>query len=144
MLHVLSPETDKCEGKQYEKFLQICFQCYNILRANAKLLVNLFVLMVPAGIPELRDAGNVEYLVDQLQLQMSIEEAEGAIEEVRPNQTTSKNNVNAREKPKLTEVSFARTRCWVPPSTHTHARSLARARVVATRQCAQHNEQKVG
>ena len=92
MLHVLSPETDKCEGEQYEKFLRICFQCYNILRANAKLLVNLFVLMVPAGIPELRDAHNVEYLVDQLQLKMTIEEAEGAFEEQLVNalNTTSK------------------------------------------------------
>lgn len=52
----------KAEGPEYDKFLKLCQDCYNLLRANTNFLVDIFALMVPAGIPELRDVADINYL----------------------------------------------------------------------------------
>eukprot|EP00948_MAST-09A_sp_MAST-9A-sp1_P002681 g2681.t1 len=66
-------------GKKFDRFLDICFDAFNVLRANAALLMNLFALMVPAGIPELKQAGAVGYLLDKLELDKTDDEAQNVM-----------------------------------------------------------------
>merc|ERR1712137_958336 len=39
---------------KFERFIAVCCQAYNILRAHSHELINLFSLMLSTGIPELR------------------------------------------------------------------------------------------
>ena len=79
----LCKEMVNCMGgknsKRYEEFKQKCVNAYWVLRENAKVIVNMFYLMIDSGIPELN---NVEMLnklndkfspgFDKLQAQNSI------------------------------------------------------------------------
>ena len=47
-----------------------------MLRANTSLLISLFLLMVPAGMPELLEEQDIEYLQMKLELGLSNVEAE--------------------------------------------------------------------
>lgn len=44
---------------------------YNLIRKKANIIINMFVMMVAAGIPELYTYSNIDYLVDKLSLQLS-------------------------------------------------------------------------
>ena len=67
------------DGPKYEEFKQKCVNAYWVLRENAKVIVNMFYLMIDSGIPELN---NIEILnklndkfspgFDKLQAQNSI------------------------------------------------------------------------
>ncbi len=50
-------------------------QAYNVLRENISLLMTLFVLMIPAGMPELTARADVAFIDDKLMLGASNEEA---------------------------------------------------------------------
>ena len=47
-----------------------------MLRANTSLLISLFLLMVPAGMPELLEEQDIEYLQMKLEVAITNDEAE--------------------------------------------------------------------
>ena len=71
MLWVMGKSLDE-EAPQ--EFQQLCIDAFLGLRRHGSLLVRLFLLMVPAGMPELRYASDVEYLRDKLYLQKDTQE----------------------------------------------------------------------
>ena len=66
MAHVMGGR----QGGPYQKFLQLSCRAYNILRKNANTLINLFTLMVPAGMPELAARDDIQYMKDMLALDL--------------------------------------------------------------------------
>ncbi|MDP2437615.1 MAG: hypothetical protein Q8P67_17880 [archaeon] len=54
----------------YRSFVSLCCQAYNILRKNGNLLMNLFLLMIQAGIPELSSINNIHHLRRKLKLHL--------------------------------------------------------------------------
>ena len=63
MLHVINQASKGAENSvEYIKFLELAAVCYNLLRRKSRLLIDLFVLMVPAGIPELRAVEDIQYM----------------------------------------------------------------------------------
>jgi hypothetical protein len=58
-----------------QRFLLLCEDAFNQLRRNAHLLLALFILMVPAGMPELREASDVGYMHRMLLLHLDDAEA---------------------------------------------------------------------
>mmetsp|Transcript_21393 Transcript_21393/g.34853 ORF Transcript_21393/g.34853 Transcript_21393/m.34853 type:complete len:940 (+) Transcript_21393:3108-5927(+) len=52
--------------KAYKNFVQICCKAYNILRHNGNELINLFRLMIPAGMPELVCDQDIQYMCQKL------------------------------------------------------------------------------
>lgn len=40
-------------GLTIKDFERMCCEAYNLVRARGNLLINMFILMVPAGMPEL-------------------------------------------------------------------------------------------
>lgn len=53
----------------------MCGIAYNLIRKNAHIIINMFAMMVAAGIPELDNYKSIDYLVDKLSLEMSAQEA---------------------------------------------------------------------
>ena len=49
-------------SSQYEEFKQKCVNAYWVLRENARVIVNMFYLMIDSGIPELNDIENLNKL----------------------------------------------------------------------------------
>jgi len=60
---------------EYKNFVEYCLEAFNILRLHADEMISLFRLMIPAGMPELQKAEDIQYLVDQLHLELSEKEA---------------------------------------------------------------------
>jgi len=75
---VFTPEMAKVLGgeksEMFERFAEECGSALNILRENGSTLINLFLLMVPAGMPELASAEDINYLRDQLAFDKSPED----------------------------------------------------------------------
>ena len=65
----------KEKGEGFKEFEELCVQAYSILREQAPLFINLFSLMLYAGIPELRRPEDIQYLKDQFNLSLSDQEA---------------------------------------------------------------------
>lgn len=57
------------------RFKQLCEQAFLILRRKGSLLINLFVMMLSAGLPELRSLDDIGYLRKTLVLSLSEGEA---------------------------------------------------------------------
>ena len=57
------------------RFKQLCEQAFLILRRKGPLLINLFVMMLSAGLPELRSLDDIGYLQRTLMLSSSEEDA---------------------------------------------------------------------
>merc|ERR1712159_549473 len=49
-------------SEDYERFVKVCGQAYNVIRAHAHEFVNLFQLMLSTGIPELQKAEDINWL----------------------------------------------------------------------------------
>ena len=60
---------------QYEAFIDLCCDIYNILREHATLLVSLFSLAIPCNLPELQSEKDVLWIYDKLLIGASEEEA---------------------------------------------------------------------
>jgi phosphatidylinositol kinase/protein kinase (PI-3 family) len=58
-------------GSMYAEFESMCVRAYNALRKKGSLLITLFCLMIPAGMPELLKKSDILYLRDMLSLEMS-------------------------------------------------------------------------
>ena len=59
----------------YFRFKQLCIEAFLILRRKGPLLINLFVMMLSAGLPELRSLEDISYLRKTLVLSLSEQEA---------------------------------------------------------------------
>lgn len=55
----------------YHDFENFCCDAYNAVRDKAPSFVVLFMLMLPAGLPELYDPAHIAYMIDQLALDLS-------------------------------------------------------------------------
>ena len=64
------------EGKE-EFFKTACVKAYNILRHNAQRLINMFIIMSTAGMPELCSMNDVKYAKKMLKLDMPNDEDAG-------------------------------------------------------------------
>jgi phosphatidylinositol-4,5-bisphosphate 3-kinase len=62
-------------ANQYDAFVDLCCDIYNILRANATLLVSLVSLAIPCGLPELKEEKDVMWMYDKLLVGATDEEA---------------------------------------------------------------------
>jgi phosphatidylinositol-4,5-bisphosphate 3-kinase len=61
--------------EQYEAFVDLCCDVYNILRENATLLVSLFSLAIPCNLPELQTEKDVLWIYEKLMVGASDEDA---------------------------------------------------------------------
>lgn len=60
----------------FEVFQDYCCKAYNYIRKHGKRLINLFMLMISAGMPELKNKEEIKYLRDQLSLKLTEMEAD--------------------------------------------------------------------
>lgn len=60
---------------QYETFVDLCCDIYNILRRHSSLLVSLFTLSIPMNMPELQEEKDVVWIYEKLLVGKSDEEA---------------------------------------------------------------------
>ena len=76
---VFTPEMAEVMGgensEQYKRFVTYCGKAFNILRKNATALIIMMRLMIPAGMPELRNESDIEYMVEKLHLRLKDEDA---------------------------------------------------------------------
>jgi len=70
----------KHKSKDYKDFLELCKKAYRLVRQHADLLEMLFILMTSAGMPELMEVEDIQYLRQQLNLQMSEKDADKHLE----------------------------------------------------------------
>jgi phosphatidylinositol-4,5-bisphosphate 3-kinase len=70
MAYVVS-EDRTAKSKPYAEFEGICCRAYNELRKQGNLLITLFTLMLPAGMPELMERNDIQYLIDMLSFELS-------------------------------------------------------------------------
>ena len=79
----LCKEMVECMGgkgsKRYEEFLQKCVNAYWVLRENARVIVNMFYLMIDSGIPELNNIDNLKKLHEKFVPQKNKQEASNYI-----------------------------------------------------------------
>jgi len=75
----LCKEMVECMGgkgsKRYEEFQQKCVNAYWVLRDNARVIVNMFYLMIDSGIPELNNIDNLKKLHEKFVPQKNRQEA---------------------------------------------------------------------
>jgi len=76
---VLTPEMAVAMGGEgsdgYEQFLQLSCQALQVLRRRADELINLLLLMLPSGMPELRSRDDIGFVSEMLALGRTDEEA---------------------------------------------------------------------
>ncbi|KRX06528.1 Protein kinase-like domain [Pseudocohnilembus persalinus] len=63
------------QSKLFKKFEQHCTDAYNLVRKHGNFLIDLFLLMQQAGIPELQKPEDIEYLKKQLSLELNNQQA---------------------------------------------------------------------
>ena len=63
------------DQKQYEIFIDLCCDIYNVLRENASLLVSLCSLAIPCNLPELQKEEDVMWIYEKLLVGKTDEEA---------------------------------------------------------------------
>eukprot|EP00301_Raphidiophrys_heterophryoidea_P021396 c5841_g1_i2.p2 GENE.c5841_g1_i2~~c5841_g1_i2.p2 ORF type:complete len:180 (-),score=36.50 c5841_g1_i2:520-1059(-) len=63
------------DSAEFEEFVKICCQAYNVLRHNCRVFINLFGLMLSTGIPELKTPKDLDFLRDTLLLDATDDEA---------------------------------------------------------------------
>lgn len=60
---------------QYNQFVDLCCDIYNILRDNTTLLMSLCSLAIPCNLPELQEESDLLWMYDKLLVGASYEEA---------------------------------------------------------------------
>lgn len=63
------------KSKEFLQFEEDCCTAYNIMRKEGDILINLFMLMLSAGMPELNQQEDILWLVKKLQFEKSEQEA---------------------------------------------------------------------
>lgn len=59
------------ESEIFQEFERHCLDAYKLIRKHGKWLIELFLMNLSAGIPELQSAADVKYLENQLALGLS-------------------------------------------------------------------------
>ncbi|KAA3678315.1 phosphatidylinositol-4,5-bisphosphate 3-kinase catalytic subunit alpha/beta/delta [Paragonimus westermani] len=74
-----APVTDTGGGgsrnRHFQEFTQLCGRAYLLLRKHANLLLTLFAMMLPSGLPELTSVCDLEYVRKTLAVDLSEEQA---------------------------------------------------------------------
>ncbi|KAL4490435.1 hypothetical protein ABPG72_002645 [Tetrahymena utriculariae] len=63
------------DGNLFRKFEEYCTQAYNLVRKSGNFIINIFLLMLEAGMPELQSPQDIEYLRNQLSINLTEQEA---------------------------------------------------------------------
>lgn len=63
------------ESENYERFCDIACKAFNLVRANARIMISLFRMMVSTGIPELQSVEDIDYLRQALALDLNDDRA---------------------------------------------------------------------
>jgi len=63
------------KSQEFEAFQELCGKAYMALRRHSNLLITLFTMMLPTGIPELQSPSDIEYLRKTLSVEKTEEEA---------------------------------------------------------------------
>lgn len=66
----------KIKGATYTDFERMCANAFNMLRRRADLFINLFILMVPAAMPELLERSDISYLREMMHLELTTAQAD--------------------------------------------------------------------
>lgn len=72
MKHVIG----STKSENYLLFLDVCCECYNILRKNASFLMSMLILMIPCNMPELSEVEDVMWMYEHLKLNLTDEEVD--------------------------------------------------------------------
>jgi len=75
MAFVMGGKTYK-RSNNFKKFLSLCSDAFKVLRLHSNILESLFILMTPAGMPELMMEKDIYYLREKLALTVSEKKAE--------------------------------------------------------------------
>jgi len=59
------------DGENFKKFIELCKKGYNSIRKHANVFINLFMMMLSTGIPELKSEEDLRYLRDAFALDLS-------------------------------------------------------------------------
>lgn len=80
---------EKHQTENFLRFQKYCCDAYNLLRHNANKIINLFLIMLSAGMPELQKKEEIRNLEAKLRLKSSDREAEKIfIREIKEAMTT--------------------------------------------------------
>lgn len=60
----------------FHEFEAMCCKAYNVLREHSNFLMNLFILVTPAAMPELLEKSDIVYLKDMLSCDLSKAQAD--------------------------------------------------------------------
>jgi len=63
------------KSKNFLLFESLCCQAYNILRKEGHKFINMFLIMLSAGMPELNQESDIQFIVDALKLDYTDQEA---------------------------------------------------------------------
>jgi phosphatidylinositol-4,5-bisphosphate 3-kinase len=63
------------DSLQFQQFVSLCCQAYNILRKHASKIIVLLAMMLSTGIPELRSPNDIDYVRNTLCLDLEEEDA---------------------------------------------------------------------
>ena len=66
---------DSLKSRTFKDFEEKCCLAYNILRKEGHQLINMFLIMLSAGMPELKKDDDIQFLVNRLELGISEQEA---------------------------------------------------------------------
>nr|XP_033780829.1 phosphatidylinositol 4,5-bisphosphate 3-kinase catalytic subunit alpha isoform-like isoform X4 [Geotrypetes seraphini] len=75
-LIVISKGIQECtKTKEFERFQEMCYKAYLVIRQQANLFINLFSMMLGSGMPELQSFDDIAYLRKTLALDKTEQEA---------------------------------------------------------------------
>jgi phosphatidylinositol-4,5-bisphosphate 3-kinase len=66
---------DGKDGYRFQIFKDYCCKAFNYVRKQGKRLINLFLLMISAGMPELKNRDDIKYLREMLSMRLTEKEA---------------------------------------------------------------------
>ncbi|KAK5931618.1 hypothetical protein CesoFtcFv8_000124 [Champsocephalus esox] len=66
---------ESTKTKEFERFQEMCYKAYLLIRQHASLFINLFSLLLGCGMPELQSFDDIAYLRKTLALEKSQQEA---------------------------------------------------------------------
>ena len=62
--------------ENFDTFQEYCCTAYNILRNHGNIIIELFLMMLSAGMPELTKVEDIHYLKDRMEFELTSKEAE--------------------------------------------------------------------
>lgn len=63
------------QGEKFQRFEDFCTKAYNQVRKHGHFLLNVFLMTLSAGMPELQDVADIDYMLDQLSVELGDQEA---------------------------------------------------------------------